>query len=332
MPDTPNKASQAIYNRQDYVGLLVRTDIPGTLAYLDRCGETARADALRRKLRDPDPYATGDAFLDGVLNAYQDYFRACFSAGLNTASNDDPQTPAAAEPEARRALEQNLQDILDMPGADLDALEDAIKDRLTASGWQFLGGQTGGFYGPYIWQETSQTDYEVELPEGIETLTIFWADGFIMRSWLAWLSDGDTGTGGWAKDEGVYCVRDAYAEILDTPKFNVSFLKHEAQHHADLRRGIESNCELEYRAKLVELIYYPDASFLESLLASADQSDEANAHAWAAGKIVAELAEMLEAEGVEDGMKELADAVRDEKVWINYKDFFSERLNDYFMS
>ncbi len=145
-----------------------------------------------------------------------------------------------------------------MPEADLDALEDAIKERLSASGWHTLGGTTGPFLGPYIWQETDKTDYAVELPDRTEDLTVFWMDGFIMRSWLDWLSDGETGTGGWAKEEGIYCVRDAYADKSRYAEyFNVSFLKHEAQHHADLRRGITKSSELEYRAKLVELMLLP---------------------------------------------------------------------------
>lgn len=316
MPDKAKNACKTTYNRSAYVGLLVRMDIPGTLAYLDRCGETARVDALRRKLRDPQPYDTGDAFLDHVLNAYQDYFRSCFSVGLDTPS----RTPASAEPKARCTLAERLREILALPEADLDTLEQATGGRLTASGWHYLGGLTGGFYGSYIWRETAQTDYKVELPHGPETLTVFWMDGFVLRSWLAWLSDGETGAGGWAKDEGIYCVREAYAGILDTPKFNVSFLKHEAQHHADMRRGITSSSELEYRAKLVELIYYPDASFLESLLASSDLSDKTNAHAWAAGKIVAGLVKLLECEDVKEGIKVLEAAVRDDGVWEEYRE------------
>ena len=52
----------------------------------------------------------------------------------------------------------------------------------------------------------------------------------------------------------LYCVEWAYAP--DTENFEVSYLKHEAQHLADFQRfpGLPS-AELEYRAKLTELAF-----------------------------------------------------------------------------
>jgi hypothetical protein len=75
MADSTDNASEATYNRAEYVRLLIRTDIPGALEYLDRCVETARADLLRRKLQSPPCYDTDDASLDCMLNVYKDYSR-----------------------------------------------------------------------------------------------------------------------------------------------------------------------------------------------------------------------------------------------------------------
>jgi hypothetical protein len=288
------------------------------LRYLDSCGEAEMAGALRRKLQSPPAHDTGNPFLNRVLDAYQDYFRHCFSAELDAPADQPTGTPTplkAAEREARAALEGALQDILELPGVDLDELEDAIDERLAAAGLHFLGGTTGSYFGPYIWRETDRTDYTVELPLGSETLTVFWMDGFLMRSWLDWLSDGEVGAGGWAKDEGIYCVRKSYADQIDTPQFTVSFLKHEAQHHADFRWGELSPSDLEYRAKLVELIYHEKADFLRSLLLSGDLSDRDNSHAFAAAAIVNGLAAALEAQGTEDGPAQLQSVVGDEVEW-----------------
>jgi hypothetical protein len=295
------------HHRADYIGLLVRLDIPGTLAYLDRVGETGMAEALRRKLSDPAPFATGDISLDSILNAYQAYFQACFTPS--------EQSLETAERAARQTLTAQLGAMLNLPDADLDALEETAQAKFESAGWHFLGGTTQGYYGPYIWRTTTRTDYDVEIPSGMETVTVFWMDGFLMRSWLDWLSEGEVGAGGWAKDEGLYCVRKVYADKLDTPAFQVSFLKHEAQHHADIRLGELEPWLLEYRAKLVELIYTPDSSFLASLLASADASSKANSHAYAAATIVADLAEVLEAQGEPDGRAKLEAAARDARVW-----------------
>ncbi|MBG0788200.1 MAG: hypothetical protein H0S79_24190 [Anaerolineaceae bacterium] len=302
-PTDPNPP----YNRADYVGLLVRLDIPGTLDYLDACGETGMAEALRRKLSSPEPFATGEATLDAILNAYQTYFQTCFTPA--------DQTLEALEQSARATLTVQLGEILNQPGADLDPLEETAKAAFEAAGWHYLGGTTRSHYGPYIWQETTRTDYAVEIPSGTETVTVFWMDGFLMRSWLDWLSDGEVGAGGWAKDEGLYCVRKVYAGQLDQPSFQISFLKHEAQHHADFKRGELESWLLEYRAKLVELIYYPDSSFLKSLLASGDLASKGNSHAYAAGKIAADLSAWLEAQGAADGMRALEAATADEEKW-----------------
>ena len=308
---SPSKQPQhtSTYHRADYVGLLVRLDIPGTLAYLESVGETGMAEALRRKLSDPKPFATGNAQLDAILNAYQAYFQTCFTPS--------DQSLEAAEQSARQTLIAQLGAMLNRPEADLDALEEITKAKFEAAGWHFLGGTTQGYYGPYIWRTTTRTDYDVEIPSGTETVTVFWMDGFLMRSWLDWLSEGEVGAGGWAKDEGLYCVRKVYADKLDTPAFQISFLKHEAQHHADFRLGELEPWLLEYRAKLVELIYYPDASFLASLLASADLSSKANSHAYAAGKIVADLSAWLEAQGAADGLRVLEAAAADAGNWAD---------------
>lgn len=297
------------YSRADYVGLLVRLDIPGTLDYLDQCGEAGRAAALRRKLSDPEPFAAGDPLLDAILNAYQRYFQTCFTPADSTLE--------AREETARQTLTAQLGDILGQPEMDLGALEQIIGGRFHEAGWHYLGGTTQGYYGPYIWKTTTRTDYDVEIPSGIETVTVFWMDDFLMRSWLDWLSDGEVGAGGWAKDEGLYCVRKAYADKLDQPGFQISFLKHEAQHHADFRLGELEPWLLEYRAKLVELIYYPDSSFLKSLLNSADLANKANSHAYAAGKIITDLSAWLEAQGAADGLRALEAAAADAGNWAD---------------
>ena len=298
------------YNRAEYIGRLVRADIPGALDYLDACGETERANALRQKLTNPSPYETEYPFLNPFLDAYQDYFRACFGAGLAGAAD-----LKAVEREACIALEKRLQALLEMPEADLDQLEAAFREKTQAAGLECLAGETQGYHGPYIWKETTRADYEVELPLGTEILTLFWMDGFIMRSWLDWLTDGDAGAGGWAKPEGIYCVRKAYAEVIDKPRFQISFLKHEAQHHADMRQWDLSSSDLEYRAKLVELMHYEDASKLRSLLIEGDLSNPDNSHAYAAGMITAGLAEWMTKQGVAGGMALLKKLAADEGAW-----------------
>ena len=70
----------------------------------------------------------------------------------------------------------------------------------------------------------------------------------------------------------------------------MSLLKHEAQHALDLARypGMTSE-DLEYRAKLVELIYSRERRMLERFLGQADTTRADNGHGLSAERIVREF-------------------------------------------
>ena len=71
-------------------------------------------------------------------------------------------------------------------------------------------------------------------------------------------------------------------------------LKHEAQHAQDLKRDKSMSSEdLEYRAKLVELIYSSERNLLPAFVQEADASDKNNGHAMAAYRIVKEFSDAL---------------------------------------
>ena len=136
-----------------------------------------------------------------------------------------------------------------------DIEERYVKKAFQKEGFFFLGGRTGGYYGPYIWRNTETKTYKVELPEGIQEYSVNLLDGFIMKSWLDYLSLSEIGTGGWTDGDGIInCVKSAYD--LESESFQVSLLKHEAQHARDLYAVPNlPSADLEYRAKLVELIH-----------------------------------------------------------------------------
>jgi hypothetical protein len=68
------------------------------------------------------------------------------------------------------------------------------------------------------------------------------------------------GTGGWAKKDGLYCICRNYD--LDSERFQLSFLKHEARHYADFGLYPELQpADLEYRSKLTELAYSEEGTY-----------------------------------------------------------------------
>lgn len=128
--------------------------------------------------------------------------------------------------------------------------------------------------------------YAVALPEGTQDYAVKLLDGFIMKSWLDYLSFGKLGTGGWSNGDGlIHCVRSAYD--LASEDFQISLLKHEAQHAMDQAhyKGI-TNEELEYRAKLVELMYSKERRLLEHFVSQSDTTRADNGHGLAAERII----------------------------------------------
>lgn len=222
-----------------------------------------------------------DGVLQDILLCYQKYYRDAFY--LEQSAED-----------AAGGLRARLAEALHADAAaPLDELEEKAAEAFHARGFYFLGGRTGGFYGPYVWRNEELKHYTVELPETVRDYAVKLLDGFVMNSWLDYLTFGRSGTGGWSNGDGlIHCVKRHYD--LESETFRVSLLKHEAQHAEDqeLYPGI-ANPELEYRAKLVELIYSEERNLLSRFTGEADASRTANGHGSAAERIVQGFAERL---------------------------------------
>ncbi|MCM1241719.1 MAG: hypothetical protein NC314_02670 [Roseburia sp.] len=81
---------------------------------------------------------------------------------------------------------------------------------------------------------------------------------------------------------------------LEDESFTVSLLKREAQHTMDLSQYPHMSSEdLEYRAKLVELIYSCKRNLFQKFIHEADTSKENNGHSMAAYRIIEEFVKKL---------------------------------------
>ncbi|MFG6352308.1 MAG: hypothetical protein K1W21_12030, partial [Oscillospiraceae bacterium] len=62
-------------------------------------------------------------------------------------------------------------------GLPLKELEQGpVAEAFRQRGYRFLGGRTGGWYGPYIWTATEVKTYRVELPGGVREYTVILLD------------------------------------------------------------------------------------------------------------------------------------------------------------
>lgn len=256
-------------------GIIIKGNLRAAMAYLKQFPET---EALYQKgiaLYQEEQYLTYDvdADLNEILLIYQKYYRDAFYLEL----------PAE---EAAQRLQARLAELFRAtPDSSLDELEEMVETAFRQKSLYALTGRTSGYYGPYIWKSEELRHYAVELPEGTQDYDVKFLDEFIMKSWLDYISFGMTGTGGWSNGDGlIHCVKSAYD--LESENFQVSLLKHEAQHAMDQARykNITSE-ELEYRAKLVELIYSRERRMLERFVSQADATNADNGHGLAAERI-----------------------------------------------
>ena len=271
--------------KEVYFGYILKADLRGALNYLSQ--DPAQSDLYAKYMaiferEEYLSYGLGKD-LDDILAVYQKYWREVFYLEMKAEI-------------AEERLKNRLSILLGYhdSGTELGVLEQIVLPQLfSRSGFTFMGGKTSGYYGPYVWRTTETVQYQVELPDGTQTYTVKLLDGFVNRSWIDFLSFGAIGPGGWADGEGyINCVKSAWD--LDSEAFRISLLKHEAQHAKDLETysGL-SSADLEYRAKLVELIYSTERNLLLSFAQEADDSAPDNGHSLAAYRIVRDFSEML---------------------------------------
>jgi hypothetical protein len=269
------------------------TDVDGeVLAHLARMPEAHRS--LLEPLLRAD---AADAWLRDALFAYLHHFVRVFDRGGDRADSE------AALVEQLRSVAGT--DRGSDSAADLEAAEHRLAKGFEERGYRFLGGRTPPHVGPYIWGRTESRSFSVTLPRGApQQVTVHFMHDFILRGWRYWESFGEQGAGGWYQDgdadwaDGLYCVADRYPEPLASNRsFQVSLLGHEAQHVADHRAfpGLNS-VELEYRAKLVELIGFDAVEDRLAFFLADAADDPEQPHPYAAHLIVRRLAERLSLE------------------------------------
>ena len=277
------------FDRSVFYGYLIKGDVTDAIQYLARFPEQA---ALHQKYvslfeKEQYPVLEADTRLDEILRIYQKYYRNVFYLQMDAKC-------------AEEAMKDEFVRLFHLSHSDAqfgDIEEREISAAFRDKAYHFLGGRTGGYWGPYIWKTTEEKTYDVELPGGIQAYPVRFLDGFISKSWCDAISFGEIGTGGWTDGDGIiHCVKASYD--LEDESFTVSLLKHEAQHAMDLSKYRHmSSDDLEYRAKLVELIYSSERNLLENFVHEADASKANNGHSLAANRIIEEFSKRLRADG-----------------------------------
>jgi len=231
--------------------------------------------------REKKQYDIDNSSLVSILHEFEEYYISVFYERIPRGK-------------AKRNLRIQLCKILKKHRLTMLFLDKDIKKVFNKEGFNYLGNTTSGYYGPYIWKKSEKVVYQIEIPAGVVELPVYFMHGFVMNSWLDYISFGSTGTGGWSKKHGLYCNYNSYKDTLDKPDFKISFLKHEAQHNFDFQNkkyGMNSTM-LEYRAKLAELVYYPNLDLLEKFLLHA-KNDKRLSHPQAQFWVITDLSNRI---------------------------------------
>lgn len=282
------------YSKSEFSGYLICGKLKEAIAYLEQFPEKAEAVAQYKAIfyEKKLPQACENPVINDILRPFYLYYHDIFFEEMG-------------KEESRVALAERLAELLRLAYSKewtagewenffAEEIEPRLEEMVTAEGYHYMGGDTQGYLGPYIWKEEKQTTFEVELPNQVAQYTVNLLSGFVSRSWLDYLSLKEIGPAGWAGKDGIICcVIDAYKEGIESEAFQVDFLKHEAQHIADYAAypGI-SGADLEYRAKLVELIYSKRDIFAY-FLQEASNEDKDNSHAYASYRIVKGLSKKI---------------------------------------
>ena len=168
-----------------------------------------------------------------------------------------------------------------------------LKNFLSEKGYYSATGHTAAFFDLFVWSTEVPTEYKVDLPETEVTTTIIFLEDVVTMGWEEFASFGKVYPGGWATKEVLYAVGKAYD--TSSENFKVSYLKHESQHFADYKKYPNlSGADLEYRAKLTELIYAEETLYkvIRSFIRNGS-SEGRNPHAFSGYALIRDLSEKI---------------------------------------
>ena len=190
-----------------------------------------------------------DPFVIEVIDAYQAYWNEVLTKELS-----EREGFYFLFKNLNRILKPLKKEILVYNDKNLNKLTEVIKVEVKKRGYFGLYGITRPHLELMIWKKQKKKTYKVKLHDGVQKVKVVLMDDFESLGWAAYATFGKSFTGGWATKEKLFCVKPAYK--LKSEAYKVSYLKHEARHFADYKLFPKlKQPELEYRAKLTELIY-----------------------------------------------------------------------------
>lgn len=239
-----------------------------------------------------DVIKTDNFFLKEICKCYRKYYKIC---GLKIKSLKE------AEIDLFNDLLQIMLsfNIFTKSINDFEDLDRKISDVLKKDNIYYLGGKTLPLRCVYIWKNMEEKEYKINLIDKTQKISVFFMKDFIELGWLNYFTLGKRKTGGWATKEALYCVYNCYKNDIETENFKINYLTHEAQHFSDFYDFPNLiQHDLEYRAKLVELIKYQKPLELLKKFSKESKNNKEIPHSYASYIILKNLQKKAEEKNI----------------------------------
>lgn len=233
----------------------------------------------------PEP-RRGSTLLGEITGAFQDYWDRVLLQELSPL-------------EGSRYLFGRLAPLAGKPGEIPENFEEeakkvacALTEKLREAGIHALIGNVSPHMNFMAWRKENRKTFEADLGAGeLQLVEVVLMEEFESLGWAAYATFGKFHVGGWVGEKSLHCVASSYD--LESEKFKVSFLAHEARHFADLKSFPKlKSLDLEYRAKLTELALAANShlALLEKFILE-QKENPANPHSYASFLLLQRLSE-----------------------------------------
>ena len=236
---------------------------------------------------------SGNKIVNDISNIYREYWRVEMMKPLPESKTDSTLYNNITDYLVFNKLTRLSKDSLRKNIKDDSVLKEIIEKERFKVDFKFRN----GFQEIFIWNNESTKKYEVILPKDTVKTTVVFIESYHINGYDEFATFGDSQVGGWAIKESatLYCNKGTYD--LNSEKFKVSYLKHESLHFTDLNNYPNlSATDLEYRSKVIELMYCTEAAMYDNIglfMSGANKANRNNSHPYANYILIQNLSKLI---------------------------------------
>lgn len=236
---------------------------------------------------------SGNAIINDISNIYRTYWRKELLKENPKTKTDSTLYKNISEYLISKNLTHLSKDSLSKTIKNDSELKRVIEEQGFHADFKFRNGMQEVF----IWDKETIKDYVVIIPKDTVKTKVVFIENYHLNGYDYYATFGASQVGGWAMKETatLYCNKDIYD--IESENFEVSYLKHESLHFTDMNEYANlSSADLEYRSKVIELMYCTEETIYDRVLdfiSGADSSDRNYSHPYANYMLIENLSKFL---------------------------------------